>query len=117
MSDCDLRVYCDFDGFRNEFIFWGPRLGAATKAEGIRTTDFDENLLAEARLSRLILNEDRKLLRIEIKEYHYGSQGELTFSCRSEFDPSTGFKVKETEVNGRKDREYYFLWPLNNFCD
>ncbi len=117
VSACNLRVYCDFDGFRNEFIFWGPRFGAATKAEGIRTTDFDENLLAEARISRIIRNEDQKILRIEIKEYHYDSQGEVMFKCRSQFDPSNGFKVQETEVNGTKDREYYFLWPINNFCD
>lgn len=117
VSDCNLRVYCDFDGFRNEFIFWGPRFGAATKAEGIRTTDFDENLLAEARLSRIILDEDNQMRRIEIEEYHYSSDGEVIFKCRSQFDTSTGFKVRETEINGRKDREYYFLWPLNNFCD
>jgi hypothetical protein len=117
ISACNLRVYCDFDGFRNEFIFWGPRFQAATKAEGIRTTDFDENLLAEARISRIIRNEDQKILRIEIKEYHYDSQGKVKFRCRSQFDPSTGFKVQETEINGEKDREYYFLWPSNNFCD
>ena len=27
-------------------------------------------------------------------------------------DPSSGFKMKETEQVGRKTRDYYFIWPV-----
>jgi len=105
LSNRALPLYYDFGGFVNFFVSDESNesvIGACTKENKI--------LVAEARLFSDGSNSDGKL---EIEEFHYNSDGNLIFQCKSQFDP-IGFKIAETEATGIKIKDYYFLWPAMN---
>jgi len=63
-------------------------------------------VLAEAKRVSLVQGQG-----FEIEERHYGSGDELIFQCTSRISFGTGWKVRETDAKGKKDAEYYFLFP------
>jgi hypothetical protein len=96
----------EFNGYRNAFIYSDPALKFSGIADGVRTSNRSGRLLAEAKLVRTIKDEG-----IEIEEFHYRQDGRVQFYCKSRFEFGTGFKMSETEVRGKKESEYYFIWP------
>lgn len=100
VSMSGLPMIYEFDNFTNLFISDESDLyviGAST-IEG-------EKIVAEA---KLLSNDGSDQLQIE--EFHYNSDENLIFYCKSQFD-SLGFKVSETEAKGTKIKDYYFIWP------
>jgi hypothetical protein len=108
-------VYHDFDDFRNTFIYADVMMGALGIAGGARTTDRSGRLLAEARLSRMITSDTTGLKGLEIEEYHYNRNGKLIFKCKSLIEFPIGFKSKEYDLIGKKQTDYYFIWPVTDY--
>lgn len=104
-----------FGDFQNFFIYHSASELNYGIAEGAYTIDKSGRLVAEARLLPLVFVGNRQLVGINIEEFHYGLNGELTFKCESRIDFPFGFKRTETNVVGKKERDYYFLWPVKNF--
>jgi len=102
-----VTLYQDFGQWRNAFIYEDPRNKFLGVADGARTTSPSGQLLAEAKLARIIQGQG-----IEIEEFHYASNGEVRFYCKSQIDFTTGFKIVETDVKGEKESDYYFIWPV-----
>ena len=94
----------DFGEFKNVFLYGR----SFPIAGGARTFDKTGRLVAEARLLRLIEG-DQGFEGIEIEEFHYGPDGKLIFKCKSQFDRHY-WKIGQTEVIGKKLRDYYFIW-------
>lgn len=129
--DMKAPLYCDFEGFRNTFIYLDVIMRFSGIAEGARTTDSSGRLLAEARLTRRpfstewgpvpnrsepSLSEKKKQVKvIEIEEFHYDKGGKLIFKCISQIEFATGVKQKESNAIGKKQSDYYFVWPVGNF--
>ena len=104
----DTVLYHDFRhlNFRNSYIY--PELieRLHRNPRGARTTDLSSGrLLAEA---RKLSSSGQQM--VEIEEFHYNDNGILIFTCKSTIN-SRGYKVKERDVIGTKEREYYFMWP------
>lgn len=95
-------------GFLNVFLIGGygnfPQEARTLKvgAEG--------QVSAEANVTRVLVDGNRQFAGVEIEEVHYGSSGEPTFHCISQFNKDL-VRVGETDIVGRKLEEYYFLWP------
>jgi len=98
-----VLFFHDFGGFRNQF-----KLNDALIVIGARTIDGNGRLLAEARARYYVKGIEQG---IELEEFHYDKAGAVTFKCKSDVDGGTGFKVDEKEKIGKKDKDYYFLWP------
>lgn len=96
-----------FRSFENHFIYDGVRL------IGAQTYDRSErgNLLAEVVNINYFITGDNKQ-GVEIEELHYEPDGKPVFKSKSQIDPSTGFKIGEKEIVGKKERDYYFIWPV-----
>jgi len=107
------NVYFDFGDFRNTFIYVDPRMLYSGMAEGAVTADSSGRLLAEARLLRMLPEGGGQLQALEIEEYQY-KDGKVVFRCKSKFDFPMGFKQSESEAVGKKQRDYYFIWPVAN---
>ena len=102
-----ITLYQDFGKWRTAFIYEDPRNKFLGVADGARTTGPSGQLLAEARLVRIIQGQG-----VEIEEFHYASNGEVRFYSKSRIDFTLGFKKVETDVQGEKERDYYFIWPV-----
>lgn len=130
-SNMMAALYCDFEGFRNTFIYLDVIMRFSGIAEGARTTDSSGRLLAEARLTRRpfsaewgpvpkrtepsISDKKKQVKEIEIEEFHYDKNGKLIFKCISQIDFATGVKQKEYKAIGKKQSDYYFVWPVGKF--
>lgn len=107
----------DFGEFQNYFLYGRslPKLaGIAEGALTLGTSGTSAQLLAEARFLKILTDENGKPTGVEVEEFHYGLDGELIFTSKSQFDLD-GFKVAEREVTGEKEREYYFIWPVTGY--
>jgi len=96
----------DFDKFTNVFFYENDLM----MARGARTFDVSGRLVAEARLVRF-LEREREPERFEVEEFHYGPEGDVVFTCISQYN-DLGIKIGETEENGKKKRDYYFFWSV-----
>lgn len=99
-----ILFFHDFGEFRNQF-----KLSDSFIVLGARTVDRSGRLLAEAKVHYSIKGNTQG---IELEEFHYDSAGRVIFNCNSDIDSDTGFKLTERNENGRKVRDYYFLWPI-----
>ena len=105
-----FTLYQDFGkGWKNHFLYTEPWSESAGVPNGARTTDDSGQLLAEARFGRFIMDKGT-IVGIEIEERHY-THGSVQFTCTSEIDLGTGFKTAESDTEGDKERDYYFIWP------
>lgn len=105
-----IIIFQDFGKFKNTFTYNDVALKYSGVADGARTTDPSGALLADAKLVKLIKGEG-----IHIEERHYGPDGKVTFRCISLIHFRDGFKKEEMNVEGKKQKDYYFLWPVNAF--
>jgi len=101
-------VFHDYGGWRNEFVYNDVDSFLSGVADGARTTDTSGRLLAQARLCRRMPNEG-----VEVEEYHYGKGGTSAFFCKSVFGFGAGAKRSERDRQGRREAEYYFIWPTS----
>ncbi|MCX5800891.1 MAG: hypothetical protein NTX17_05830 [Candidatus Eisenbacteria bacterium] len=99
----EIPLYFKFSEFTVYFVYDGPIL------IGAGATDSDGNVVAEARL-RYSPSEDRTQ-GIEAEEVHYDTGGRAIFHCTSTIDSSSGHKVNENHSEGKKRRDYFFIWP------
>jgi hypothetical protein len=93
-----------FAGWHNDYIYeksdgWNDGI-----AEGARALDATGKTLAEARLLKEIPDEG-----LEIEEFHY-TNAKVRFYCKSRFTPG-GTKQSESDKQGTKEREFFFIWP------
>jgi hypothetical protein len=98
------EIMAEFDGFTNLFVY-----DPAFTLAGAQTYDTDGNLIAEIRLTYFPGEANRNP---EGKEYHYNRDGDVTFTCTSEFDFGIGEKLSEDDAQGEKETDYYFILPL-----
>lgn len=99
-----------FDRFGNLFIYKNNAFRFRSGVpDGAITMDMDGNILAEARFLQFVEGENNVQL-VEIEEFHYNNNGELIFYCKSLIDHRC-FKVEEVESFGKKERDYYFVYP------
>ena len=75
--------------------------GAITIDPGTR------RIVAEAKILDII-----KGSGVEIDEYHYGDEGNLIFQCTSVISFGGNFKTKENVKQGKKIKDYYFIFPV-----
>ena len=86
-----------------------PKSGLVPIAQSSKTMEEQTGrLVAEAEIIRFTPNNT-----IVIREIHYGSKGEVIYTCESEFN-TAGFKIKETKTKGRKVFEVYREWPISS---
>ena len=103
-------VYHRFEGWWTTFFYSDVRMKFSGIAEGARTIDANGRILAEAKMSQLLLGNG-----VEIEEFHYGADGNVRFYCKSRISFGLNEKESETDVRGKKERDYYFLWPASSF--
>jgi len=100
-----------FDTWRNLFIYKDTTSMVYGLPDGaIAVDNEDDYLLAECKVIKQ-LNKGQRLSGFELIENHYNSQGDAIFQSRFEVDFHKGFKVRELETRGKKEKEYFFLWP------
>ncbi len=109
MSGLGKTLVYQFNDFSEYFIYNGPLLIGAVAVNN------EKSLVAEARIDPLGKNKsDPTQLynpMIEAEEFHYAN-GRLVFHCRSEFEKGAmGFKAKEFEQSGRKQRDWFPILP------
>ncbi len=102
-----LVLYQQFAGYRNSFVVNSQP--SERFVVGARTVSDSGKLVAEARLARMDGN------GTQVFEYQYDDSGALVFRCASTFDVDTGYKVEETQKEGQKRGEYFFVWPRGPF--
>lgn len=91
-------LYYKFDSFLNLFVHNG------NEVVGAQTLDGNRNIAAEGKVINLIDGQE-----LEIEEIHY-SGAKPIFKCHSFID-SAGNKIRESETIGKKEKDYYFIWP------
>jgi hypothetical protein len=102
-----LVLYQKFTGYRNNF-----RVNSDSSTRfvtGAQAVSDSGQLLADASLVKMD-NEGTTVF-----EYQYDDTGALVFRCASRFDVDTGYKVEETQKEGQKRGEYFFVWPRGPF--
>lgn len=103
------QIYAhSYESFTNVFIY-----EEGFSIVGAATFDKQGNLVAEARVNYFIKKEKDggPSQGIELEEFHYGEDGSVIFKCKSKIQEGIGFKVKESKAEGKKEKDYYFIWP------
>ncbi len=102
-----IAICHDFVGWRNVFLYLNEESALRSIPDGSYTIETKSgHILAETKLLYIT-----KGAWLEIEEFHYGMDGKLIFKCKSKMDLFTGAKIAETEVTGKKVRDYYFIYP------
>jgi hypothetical protein len=103
----DIPLYHEYPSWRTLFIYTSNMSAIEGLPDGAQTVDIQTGrVLAEAKRVSLVQGQG-----FEIEERHYGPGDELIFQCTSRISFGTGWKVRETDAKGKKDAEYYFLFP------
>lgn len=98
----------EFDDFNVIYLYNEIALKYSGIPEGARAYSKNGALLAEAKYLKIIPSK-----AVEIEEFHYDSQGKVSFYCVSTMSFGLGLKEKETATSGKKRKEYFFLWPVS----
>lgn len=105
LTDSSRVLQEKFEGFSNYFIYDLHGL------IGVVSVDDNNTLVAEARIDIFNLGDGAYSPNAAVEEFHY-SGGLLVFHCTSDFEKSSGIKMQEHDVSGRKERDYYFVLPM-----
>jgi len=100
MKTCLAHKFSDFS---NYFVY------DAVWLKGAVSVDNSNSMVAEAKFN--YVEREGQMMGLQMEEFHY-DDGLLVFHCISEVDSSTGFKTKETNKSGRKQRDYFFIAPV-----
>lgn len=99
-----IVIYDFYDiGFQNYFIY---KLNRDPVHDGALTLDKLGDKVAEARAMGYVTYRNERFL--EIEEFHYRNSI-LVFYCKSYI--KDGIKISEEKRIGKKEEEYYFLYP------
>lgn len=111
MTGLDTIKLCyDFGGWRNVFIYENEISLIQSLPEGAVAFDNKTGrILAECKVMKL-LDSDGQLSGFEILETHYNKDGKAIYSGTFEASFPEGYKVKELQSQGKKEKEYFFLW-------
>jgi len=104
-----MTLIHDYGEWRNLFIYEDTALIGSGIADGALTLDSNDNMVAVAKLSRIIKGEG-----VEIEEFHLNPEGGVVFYCKSRYSFALGWKGSETDAKGRKGEEYYLFWPTSS---
>jgi hypothetical protein len=99
----EIPLYFQFREFSSYFVYDGSIL------KGARATDSNGNVVAEARLRYFVSGDQAQ--GIEAEEVYYDTGGRPVFHCKSTIDANSGHKVNESHKEGKKRRDYFFVWP------
>tara|TARA_Y100000034_G_C6875989_1_gene400621 strand:- start:285 stop:911 length:627 start_codon:yes stop_codon:yes gene_type:complete len=96
-----------FEDFNNYFIY--DRLDLV----GVVSVDNNNKMVAEAKIDPRNITDKERFYNsnFKVEEFHY-SGGLLVFHCVSQFDKGLGMKQEETDVSGKKQRDYFFVLPF-----
>ncbi len=108
-----INVVYDFGAYKNLFGYKDPAMKYSGMAQSAVTVDSSGRVLAIAVMSRLKGNP--VLEGLEIDEYHLNPDGSCYFYCRSLMKMGIGHKVSETGQKGKKQKEYYAVWPMSSY--
>lgn len=105
-------VLChEFNGWRNIFIYQDIKSMLFNMPEGAVAVETRNNsIIAECKVMKM-LDKDKHLTGFELSEIHYNLEGKPIFASTFEVNSQTGFKTKELKTQGKKEKEYFFLWP------
>jgi hypothetical protein len=98
--------------WRVEFEYTDPQLSVVGIADAARAVDERGNVLARAKLLRLLTGEGNQLMGAEVEETHLDKEGRVYFSCKSQFSFPLGRKTGEVDARGRRTTGYFSQWPL-----
>lgn len=98
--------------WRVEFEYTDPQLRVIGIADAARAVDERGNVLARAKLLRLLTGEGNQFKGAEVEETHLDAKGRVYFSCKSQFSFPLGRKTGESDAQGRRATEYFSQWPL-----
>lgn len=106
----NLPIAMDFGDWINEFIYLDLKTKNYALANGVRAKDFKSGrILAEARLLEPFIGTKTPLV---VEECHFAASGDIVFRCKAHFAKDTGFKTSETEISGKKSRDYFLRWSI-----
>lgn len=91
----------EFKNFKLYFVYEGSILSGAVAVNN------DDTLIGEAKFN---LSESSREKGIFMEEIHFHN-GVTTFRCISKLDPDTGYKISESNREGRKKKDYFFIIP------
>lgn len=101
----------DFGDWSNHFIYQDVTSMFLGIPDGIIATKGKRGyVVGECKIKNRIIK-DGEIVRLEVVENHFNMRGKVIFTSTSEFDLSTGFKIKEIETEGQKEGDYFPLWP------
>lgn len=108
MSFSKVAKWSEFAEFRIEYGSEGrkhiPGVGASIPATAIASSP-EGKVVARAEVVELI-----KSSGFFVEEEHLGPGGEIVYTAKS-FFVFDGEKQSESEARGKKEKEYFFLWP------
>jgi hypothetical protein len=107
-SGISVTVMTDFGGWKNLFIYEDQAHKFSGIADGADALDKGDNIVAKARLSRILSGEG-----VEVEEYHYTGNA-ITFYCKSTFSFG-GDKMSETDLKGTRKTDYFPNWPTSSY--
>jgi hypothetical protein len=104
----DIAIVHEYPSWRTVFIYTSRESVLDEIPDRVQTTDIETGrILAESRRLSIIKGEG-----IDIEERHYGSSGELIVRCKGRISFGFNQKVQEMDLSGRKQADYYFLFPI-----
>jgi len=111
-SSLSIPAMHDFGGWRNLFIYKDVQsLALRMPAGAVAVDNKSNNIIAECKVKQLLMG-DKQLSGFEIAEIHYSQDGRRAiFTSTFVVDFPRGFKTKEKETMGKKEKDYFFIWP------
>lgn len=112
MMGMEAVVLCqDFSEWRNIFVYKDAiSMFSRMPAGAIAVNKNGNYIIAECKVMKL-LDVNKQLTGFEIAEIHYNKKGKAIFTSTFEVNFPMGFKIKETKSQGKKEKEYFFIWP------
>ncbi len=97
-------------GHRIRYVYGNLDTANYVLPSGARASDINTGrILAEARLIEPRMG---SMTPLEVMEIHFNAGGDVVFRSRSSFSKEFGgFKISESDVSGKKEREFFLWWP------
>lgn len=111
MGSTNIPVIHGFDGWSNLFIYKDAQSLLTQMPAGALAVNNDHVLVAECKVVKLLSSNEHQLTGFEIAEIHYSNDGQRAIFTSTFTVDLNGFKTKERDTRGKKEREYFFIWP------
>ncbi len=112
MGSMAIPLSFDFGSWRVLFIYTDTlSLLTQMPAGAVAVNNENNTLVAECKIMKM-LDTDQQLTGFEIEEIHYDKEGKHPiFTSTFLVNYDDGFKTNEKNVKGRKEKDYFFIWP------